>query len=101
MPRVQYLGPYDRREIGAAELGREPAPTPEGEEPAPPEIIAWDRDGEFVDLTDEEWTKLRNATGGSSWAIEEVEHAAIDESSAQPESAQSVPGSDQEAGQTA
>jgi hypothetical protein len=102
MPKVQYLGPYDRREVNAADLGREapPAPeTPEGETPQTPEpeILVWEKDGEFVELSDGEWLTLRTITGGSSWALQE-ESAAIDESSGQPDQAPSPPYESQDVG---
>jgi hypothetical protein len=90
MPKVQYLGPYDRRELDRRAISEDPsAPLEEGEEP---EILVWERDGDSVELTDDEFSKLTAITGGSTWALTDEEGAdAIDESSSEPESAEGVP----------
>lgn len=99
MPKVQYLGPYDHREIDRRQLSEDPtAPLEEGEEP---EILVWDKEGDSLELTDDELTRLIAQTGGSTWAVEDAGDASVDESSSEPESAESVSGSDQEAEKTA
>jgi hypothetical protein len=98
MPKVQYLGPYDHREIDRRQLSDDPsAPLEEGEEP---EILVWDKEGDLVELTADECTRLVALTGGSTWRLED-EPAPDDESSSEPDASASSSGSDQEAGQSA
>jgi hypothetical protein len=92
MPKVQYLGPYDRREVDAVDLGRE---TPEGGET---ERLVWVKEGASVELSDEEFEKLKQLTNRLDWAIEEAQPDAIDESSGQPDQAQSPPQGPEEVG---
>jgi len=98
MPKVQYLGPYERRQLTRRELSEDPLePLPEGEEE---EILTWDKEGDPVELSDDELVRLQALTGGSTWRVED-EPDAIDESSSEPDASSSDSGSEQEAGQPA
>ena len=83
MPKVQYLGPFDRREINRSELGS----LAEGQDD---ERLVWVKEGAGVELSDSEFERLEQLTNKSDWAIQEEASSAIDESSGEPESSSSV-----------